>query len=140
MTTPDTNDPVLELRVAVTTGDFERLVEFYTKGLGIEPAKLWTNNGGHGIILEMGRATLEIFDEAQAEAVDQIEVGKRTSGQFRFALQVPDLDAALERLLAHGATLIHPPVMTPWGDYNARLKDPDGLQVTLFQPRGEVQG
>jgi len=124
---------VFELRVAVTTGDFERLVNFYSKGLGIEPAQLWTNNGGHGIILEMGRATLEIFDEAQAVAVDQIEVGRRVSGQFRFALQVPDVEVAVERLLAHGATLIHPPVMTPWGDYNARLQDPDGMQITLFQ-------
>jgi uncharacterized glyoxalase superfamily protein PhnB len=51
----------------------------------------------------------------------------------RLALQVPDLDAALARLLAHGATVVYPPVRTPWGDYNARVQDPDGLQVTLFQ-------
>ena len=78
-------------------------------------------------------ATLEIFDETQAQTIDQIEAGQRLSGQIRFALQVPDLQAALERLLAHGATLVHPPIMTPWGDYNVRLQDPDGLQVTLFQ-------
>jgi hypothetical protein len=24
--------------------------------------------------------------------------------------------------------------MTPWGDYNVRLQDPDGMQITLFQP------
>ena len=39
----------------------------------------------------------------------------------------------MQRLLAHGATLVHPPVVTPWGDYNVRLQDPDGLQITLFQ-------
>ena len=39
----------------------------------------------------------------------------------------------MERLLAKGATLVHPPVLTPWGDYNARLQDPDGMQITLFQ-------
>ena len=22
---------------------------------------------------------------------------------------------------------------TPWGDYNVRLQDPDGMQITLFQ-------
>jgi hypothetical protein len=32
-------------------------------------------------------------------------------------------------------TLVHPSVMTPWGDLNARVQDPDGLQVTLFQVR-----
>jgi uncharacterized glyoxalase superfamily protein PhnB len=37
------------------------------------------------------------------------------------------------RLLAHGATLVHPPIVTPWRHRNARVQDPDGLQVTLFQ-------
>jgi uncharacterized glyoxalase superfamily protein PhnB len=83
----------------------------------------------------MGHATLEIFDEAQAQAIDQIEAGGRISGQIRFALQVPDLKAAMERLLAHGAELVHPPIITPWGDYNVRLQDPDGMQITLFQIR-----
>jgi uncharacterized glyoxalase superfamily protein PhnB len=81
----------------------------------------------------MGNATLELFDERQAEVVDEIEAGGRVSGQIRFALQVPDIEAAMERLLAHGAILVHPPVTTPWGDYNVRLQDPDGMQVTLFQ-------
>ena len=71
----------------------------------------------------------------QAQAIDQIEAGQRISGQIRFALQVTDLKAAMERLLAHGATLVHPPVITPWGDYNVRLQDPDGMQITLFQIR-----
>jgi catechol 2,3-dioxygenase-like lactoylglutathione lyase family enzyme len=127
-----TNHPILELRVALTTTDYERLVKFYCEGLGIEPAAIW-NNGGRALILDMGKATLELFDETQAETIDQIEAGKRISGQIRFALQVPDLKAAMERLLAHGATLVHEPVLTPWGDYNVRLQDPDGMQITLFQ-------
>lgn len=132
--------PILELRVALTTNDYERLVKFYSDGLGLEPAALWSNEGGHALILELGRATLELFDERQAEVIDQIEAGKRVSGQIRFALQVPDLQAAIERLLAHGATLVHPPVRTPWGDYNVRLQDPDGMQVTLFQVTNPREG
>jgi methylmalonyl-CoA/ethylmalonyl-CoA epimerase len=81
----------------------------------------------------MGAATLEVFDKNQAKTVDQIEVGKRISGPIRFALQVPDLKVATERLLAHGATLVHSAIMTPWGDTNVRFQDPDGLQITLFQ-------
>ena len=125
--------PVFELRVAVTTSDYLRLVKFYCDGLGLEPAALWNNGEGHALILDMGNATLEIFDEAQAETIDQLEAGKRVSGQIRFALQVPDLHVAMERLRAHGATLVHEPVLTPWGDYNVRLQDPDGMQITLFQ-------
>jgi catechol 2,3-dioxygenase-like lactoylglutathione lyase family enzyme len=133
MSTPNPNYPIIELRVALTTSDYERLVKFYCDGLGLEPAQLWNNGQGQALILAMGKATLEIFDETQAQTIDQIEAGQRISGQIRFALQVPDLKAAMERLLAHGATLVHPPVVTPWGDHNVRLQDPDGMQITLFQ-------
>ena len=139
MSAPSPNPLVFELRVALTTSDYERLVKFYCDGLGIEPAAIWNNDGGRALILNMGRATLELFDETQAQVIDQIEAGKRVSGQIRFALQVPDLKAAMDRLLAHGATLVHPPVMTPWGDYNVRLQDPDGLQITLFQAMSHAE-
>lgn len=130
----DSNRPVFELRVALTVQDYERSLKFYCDGLGLEPSAIWNNDGGRALMLEMGAATLEIFDERQAEVIDQLEAERRLSGPVRFALQVPDLDSALERLLAHGATLVHPPVTTPWGDRNVRLQDPDGMQITLFQP------
>ena len=52
--------------MAITTDDHERLIEFYYEDLGIEPAIEWNNNGGQALMLEMGQATLEIFDEVQA--------------------------------------------------------------------------
>ena len=33
---------------------------------------------------------------------------------------------------ATGADQVAPPVTTPWGDRNARVRAPDGLQLTLF--------
>lgn len=128
----------MQLRVALTTSEYNRLVQFYSVGLGLNPAEVWTHNGARGLMLEMGQATLEIFDEGYAAHIDQLEAERRVSGQIRFALQVPDLQTAMERLLAHGATLVHEPVETPWGDYNVRLQDPDGLQVTLFQVREQT--
>ncbi len=129
MSTP----PVLELRVALTTEAFERLADFYREGLGLEPAQVWPDDQGRALVLDLGKATLEVFDEEQAHTIDKLEVGRRISGQVRFALQVPDLKAATERLLAHGATQVHPPVVTPWGDQNVRFQDPDGMQITLYQ-------
>lgn len=133
MTQPPSKAPVLELRVALTTQEYDRLVEFYCAGLGLEPAELWTGEQDRAMILSMGAATLELFDEPHAAAVDQIEAGARVSGPIRFALRVPDLQSALERVVAHGATLVHPPIVTPWGHHNVRVQDPDGLQITLFQ-------
>ena len=137
MPASDPERPVLQLRVALTASDFERMTRFYTEGLGIQPAAFFQNDGGHAVMLDLGQATLEIFDEAQALAIDQLEAGGRVSGQVRLALQVPDLDAATERLLARGASLVHEPVHTPWGDYNVRLRAPDGMQITLFQVHQE---
>jgi catechol 2,3-dioxygenase-like lactoylglutathione lyase family enzyme len=133
MKNPKTVLPVLQLRVALTAANFERSLKFYRDGLGIELAADWSADGRQAVMFEMGNASFEIFNEAQAALVDEVETGARLSGQIRLALQVPDLDAAIERLLAHGAVLVHPPVVTPWGDKNARLQDPDGMQVTLFE-------
>jgi predicted enzyme related to lactoylglutathione lyase len=127
----------MELRVVLTAREYERIVKFYCAGLGLETTQVWPAEQGRAVILDMGQATLEIFDEKQANTIDQIEAGRRLSGQIRFALQVPDLSDAMERLLANGAILVHPPVVTPWGDTNVRLQDPEGTQVTLFQVREE---
>jgi methylmalonyl-CoA/ethylmalonyl-CoA epimerase len=127
------NHSVFEMRIALTVKDYEKSVKFYCEGLGIEPTAIWNNGDGKALMLNMGNATLEVFDENQAKLIDEMEAGKRVSGQIRFALQVPDLESAMKRLLEHGATLVHEPVMTAWGDYNVRLQDPDGMQITLFQ-------
>jgi methylmalonyl-CoA/ethylmalonyl-CoA epimerase len=133
MVNSNTESPVLELRVAITTEDYDRLASFYCEGLGLEPAQVWPEDQGRALVLDMGKATLEVFDEKQAQTVDQIEIGRRISGKIRFALQVPDLKSAMERLTAHGATMVAPPVVTPWGDQNVRFQDPDGMQITLYQ-------
>jgi lactoylglutathione lyase len=138
MSALNSNQPILELRVALTARDYQKSLVFYSKALGIEPSQFWNNGQGQAAILEMGNATLEIFDEMQADTIDEIEVGKRVSGQVRFALQVPNLELGMERLLAHGAKKVHSAVVTPWGDRNVRFEDPDGMQITLFE-RAEQQ-
>lgn len=127
---------VIEFRVALTTEDFDRAVTFYRDGLGLNPGELWTDNG-QGQIFGAGRATLEIFDPAYANGIDQIEAGQRVSGQIRFAFEVPDVHIAMERALKYGATLVHEPVLTPWNDLNVRLQSPEGLQITLFQVQND---
>lgn len=126
---------VSEFRVALTTEDFNRAVTFYRDGLGLDPGDLWTDNG-QGQIFWAGRAALEIFDPDYAAGIDELEVGERVSGQIRFAFEVKDVHAALERALEYGATLMHEPKLTPWNDLNARVQSPEGLQITLFQVMG----
>jgi len=123
---------VTELRVALTVEDFDQAVAFYRDALGLEQIADWSSATGRVVVLEAGRATLELFDGAQAESVDAIEAGRRVSGTVRFALQVEDSGDMAERLVAAGAARVAPPVTTPWGDRNARVQAPDGMQLTLF--------
>lgn len=123
---------VTELRVALTVADFDGAVAFYRDALGLAQIADWSSDEGRVIVLEAGRATLELFDEAQAALVDGIEAGRRVSGAVRLALEVADSDATARRLVAAGAEEVALPVTTPWGDRNARVRAPDGMQLTLF--------
>lgn len=123
---------VTELRVALTVADFDEAVAFYKNAVGLEQIADWSTEHGRVVVLNAGRATLELFDEAQAEFVDSIEAGRRVSGTVRLSFEVADSDATAARLVAAGAEQVAPPVTTPWGDRNARVRAPDGMQLTLF--------
>ena len=121
-----------EFRVVLTVPDFDGAVGFYRDALGLEQVADWSSESGRVVALDAGRATLELFDQAQAESVDAIEAGRRVSGTVRFAIRVADSEDMARRLVAGGAAEVAPPVVTPWGDRNARVQTPDGMQLTLF--------
>ena len=125
---------VTELRVALTVQDFRQALAFYRDTLGLEQIADWSSETGRVVVLDAGRATLELLDDAQAETVDTIEAGRRVAGTVRLALQVADSEDIAERLVVAGAVRVAPPVVTPWGDRNARVQAPDGMQLTLFTP------
>ena len=122
----------MNVRVVLTVADFDEAVAFYRDTLGLEQLADWSGEDGRVILLDVGHATLELFDERQAENVDRIEAGRRVSGPVRLALEVDDVDAVAQRLLAAGAAAEATPVVPPWGGLNARLRAPDGMQLTLF--------
>jgi lactoylglutathione lyase len=126
---------VTELRVALTVEDFDQALAFYRDVLGLQQVADWSSETGRVVALDAGRATLELFDQAQAESVDAIEAGRRVSGTVRFAVRVADSQDMAARLIAAGAEQAAPPVITPWGDRNARVQAPDGMQLTLFTPQ-----
>ena len=125
---------VTELRVALTVQDFGQALAFYRDTLGLEQIADWSSETGRVVVLDAGRATLELLDDAQAETVDTIEAGRRVAGTVRLAPQVADSEDIAERLVVAGAVRVAPPVVTPWGDRNARVQAPDGMQLTLFTP------
>ncbi len=130
---------VLEMRLVVTAPDYDAALAFYRDVLGMRELGVFSSPGGRVTILEAGHATLELADPPHAAYVDEVEVGRRVAGHVRVAFQVPDAEAATDRAIAAGATLIARPVETPWRSLNARLSGPGGLQLTLFQELDPVQ-
>jgi lactoylglutathione lyase len=130
-------DAVRELRLVVTVDDYAAAVTFYRDVLGLpERAAYSAPNGGEVTILEAGRATVEIANAAQADYIDEVEVGRRVAGPIRVAFEVTDSDGATRRLVEGGAELIAAPTRTPWNSLNSRLDAPGGLQLTLFEELG----
>jgi lactoylglutathione lyase len=53
---------------------------------------------------------------------------------FELCLQVDDVDAAVETLLAAGVPLLAQPENRPWGERVAYVEDPDGNPVHIRGP------
>jgi predicted enzyme related to lactoylglutathione lyase len=127
---------VRELRLVVTVENHEDAVRFYRDVLGLPEVADFSSAEGRVVLLDAGRATVEVVDRRQAQFIDRVEVGSRVAGHLRVAFEVADAAAGASRLVDAGATMLAEPVRTPWNSLNARLTAPDGLQLTLFEELG----
>ena len=125
---------VVQLRVVVEVDDYDAAVSFYRDALGLpEQAAFQGADDARVVILDAGRATLELANHAQRRMIDEVEVGHLTEGRIRVAFEVHDVEDRTVRLVGAGATLVAQPTETPWKSLNSRLRGPDELQLTLFQ-------
>jgi len=123
---------IQELRIAMTVDDFEEAMAFYRDALGLAVHKEWHTPNGNGVIFWADRGTLEIVDVPDAESIDMVEVGEVIGERVRLGIGVHDVDRVHRALAAGGAAPMGGPVSTPWGGRNARVRTPDGMQLTLF--------
>ena len=123
---------VTELRVALTVADFDEALAFTATRSASSSWPTGAQRTDASSSSRRGRATLELFDESQADTIDAIEAGRRVSGTVRLALRVADSEETAQRLVAAGVERVAPRVTTPWGDRNARVRASDGMQMTLF--------
>ncbi len=126
-------ESVQEFRVSLTVGDFNESVAFYRSVLGLPIAHDWSTSQGRCILLQLPKATLELIDQAQAQHIDDVEVGRRLSGQVRLAFQFLEVNSALATARTMGATVVRQSILTPWRDLISRVRGPDGMQITFFQ-------
>jgi len=129
---------VRQLRVVVRAPDFTDAVAFYRDVVGMPQSEAYEADGGaRVVILDAGRATLELSNPAQVSFIDAVETdGDAPSDRIRIALEVDDAAAAESRLAGAGAVVEASARQTPWRSINARLRAPADLQLTLFQELG----
>ena len=94
--------PVRQMRLVVTTDNYDEAVRFYRDVLGLREQLAVNAPEGRVTILEAGVATLEIADPAQADYIDEVEVGKRVAGHIRVAFEVDDAAATTTKLAEDG--------------------------------------
>jgi len=128
------NNAVRQLRIVVETADFDAAVAFYRDALGLpEEAAFEGEDDARVMILDAGRATLELSNPAQVRLIDRVEAEGSPSARIRIAFEVDDAQTTTDALVEAGAILVASPRETPWRSLNSRMEAPAGLQVTLFQ-------
>jgi uncharacterized glyoxalase superfamily protein PhnB len=131
----DPNRTVRQLRLVVRVdGDFEEALAFYRDALGLPEEDSFEGEGeARVVILDAGRATLELSNPAQVELIDRVETDGVQSPRLRLAFEVEDAEGVTRTLVEHGAELLASPRETPWRSLNSRLDAPADLQITLFE-------
>ena len=125
---------VRQLRLVVEAEDYEAAVAFFRDALGLPEEAAFSGDGdARVLILDAGRATLEIANPAQKRMIDEVEVGRQVAPRIRVAFEVDDARTTTARLVAAGAAEIAPPTLTPWQSLNSRLEAPADLQITVFE-------
>jgi catechol 2,3-dioxygenase-like lactoylglutathione lyase family enzyme len=125
---------VKELRIILTVDNLDEIIQFYRDVAGFPVSKEWHDETtGNGIILEAGKASLELIDKKDAATIDDIEVGRRIAGSVRLALNIGEnIKGASEKFIAGGAIALADIKQAPWSKVQ-RLQDPSGMQFTLFE-------
>ncbi|MFJ9562111.1 VOC family protein [Streptomyces fuscichromogenes] len=114
---------VLSSRTLIHPTDPERSRVFYGERLGLAVYREFGTGPERGTVYFLGGGFLEVSGRADAPAPPAVQLW----------LQVADLTAAHDELLAHGVEIVRPPVREPWGLVEMWITDPDGIRIVLVE-------
>ena len=129
----------MSLKTVIRTKNFEASKAFYTEILNFEIAEEYNDgNGSKGVILRFGpegsNAFLEIseitedhsfYQKAFSDSFknDKTDIQLRTDDVHHWAMRLQ------EKWEARG------PIPRPWGSHYLYIRDPDGLQIIIYQEK-----
>jgi len=114
---------VLSSRILLRPGHRGRSLHFYRDVLGLAVYREFGPPDDPGVVFFLGSSFLEVSGHSEGSA-----------GQSAMLwLQVRDVTAEHERLVAAGVPVVREPVTEPWGLTEMWVEDPDGVRIVLVE-------
>jgi catechol 2,3-dioxygenase-like lactoylglutathione lyase family enzyme len=114
---------VLSSRILLRPSDAERSRRFYRDILGLAIYREFGPPEDPGLVFFLGQGLLEVSGTS----------GEKPGGPLRIWLQVRDVRAEHERLVAAGVTVTQEPRLEPWGLVEMWIADPDSVSIVVVE-------
>jgi catechol 2,3-dioxygenase-like lactoylglutathione lyase family enzyme len=114
--------------VCIITDNVERLREFYSGVLRIEPQTY----GDSYVEFPTGCGTLSLFGLAAHEELAPGSAQSAANRSLELEFQVADVDEEYERLQKMEIEWVKPPTTQAWGGRSIYFRDPDGNLINFY--------
>ncbi|WP_339127837.1 VOC family protein [Streptomyces sp. f51] len=114
---------VLSGRILLRPTDPERSRVFYGEQLGLAVYREFGTGPERGTVYFLGGGFLEVAGRSEVPP----------SPALKLWLQVADIAAAHEELVAAGVEAVREPVREPWGLIEMWIADPDGTEIVVVE-------
>ncbi|MBB6119709.1 VOC family protein [Nocardiopsis algeriensis] len=114
---------ILSSRVLLRPTDVFRSRDFYRDVMGLAVYREFGTPEQPGTVFYLGNGLLEVSGSSEASEVPPISLW----------MQVRDVRAEYERLVAAGVEGLRKPEVEFWGLEEAWIADPDGVRIVLVQ-------
>ena len=114
---------VLSSRILLRPADLDRSRRFYRDVLGLAVYREFGPADDPAMVFFLGQGLLEVSGHAPGPAGASVMIW----------LQVRDVRAERDRLVAAGVRVRREPVTEPWGLVEMWIEDPDGVPVVLVE-------
>lgn len=123
----------------VWVADVEATVRFYEQAFGLERRTVQRYGDTVWAEMETGDTTLAFASETEAQTLFGPGVRLNTADQQPSAILlsfiVPEVESMFVSAIQHGASQVDAPKKEPWGQTVARLRDPNGVLISLATER-----
>lgn len=114
---------VLSSRILLRPSDPERSRRFYRDTLGLAIHREFGPPDDPGLVFFLGGGLLEVSGRSTHGASDGVALW----------IQVRDVEAEHQRLLAAGVPVVRAPRQEPWGLVEMWIEDPDGVRIVVVE-------